>query len=122
MTQQKQTLTKQKEAKSTARKQAYISCLERYPLYSTLLVLDEYEGKELYEECAVIKKALDEYNNTKVNIETVNKLTGPLIFPTRLEEYKEGKFQKILQDYNIIVEEKSAKEKATLIKLKLPVK
>ena len=105
-----------------ARKQAYISCIKRYPLYSTLLVLEEYENKELYEECAIIKKALDEYNETKVNTEKVNKITGPITFPTSLRDYEGKNFQKVLESYNIKVEEKSAKEKATLIKLKLPVK
>lgn len=121
MIEQKQILTKQTEQKLTARKQAYISCIERYPLYSILLVLDEYVKKEWYEECAIIKKALDEYNITKVNTKKVNDITGPIIFPTSLDGYNSEKFQKVLQQYNISVEEKAAKEKARLIKLKLPV-
>lgn len=121
MIRQKQILTEQKEEKSTARKEAYISCIERYPLYSILLVLEEYSRKEWYEECAIIKAALDEYNLTKVNIKKVNDITGPIIFPTSLDGYKEKKFQDVMKKYDIVVEEKIAKEKATLIKLKLPV-
>jgi len=105
----------------TARKDAYISCIEKYPLYSVLLVLEEYSNKELYEECAIIKKALDEYNSTKVGTQKISDITGPIVFPTSLVGYNSKNFQKILKDYNIVVEEKSAKEKATLIKLKLPV-
>lgn len=121
MTEQKQILTKQREKRLTARKKEYLSCIERYPLYSVLLVLSEYSNKEWYEECAIIKTALDEYNTTKVNTKKIKDITGPIIFPTSLDGYKSQNFQKVLRDYNIIVGEKVAKEKATLIKLKLPV-
>lgn len=104
-----------------SRKEKYISFIKSYPIKATLLVLDEYEKKELYEECAIIKKALDEYNDTQVNTKKVTDIVGKINFPTSLSKYNSQEFQKILQDYNIIVEDKSAKEKATLIKLKLPV-
>jgi hypothetical protein len=96
--------------------------IQKYPLYSTLLVLDEYEGLELYEECAIIKKALDKYNKTKVNKPVVTQYTGKIEFPTKLSDYKNEKFQRILRGYKIEVKEKEAKDKATLIKLKLPLR
>lgn len=118
---QKQQLKLQKNGETwIARRKGYISCIEKYPLYSILLVLDEYVSKEFYEECIIIKEALDEYNETKVK---KNKhLIGDIIFPTNLTEYKGLKFQKQLLDSNIVVEDSQAKEKATLIKLKLPLK
>ena len=121
MTQQKQTLPQQKEVNSNARVESYLSYIQRYPLYSTLLVLEEYEGLELYEECATIKKALDKYNCTVVNRVGITKYTGKIEFPTKISQYQSKSFQKILEGYNIKVEEKEAQEKATLIKLKLPL-
>lgn len=121
MIKQRQISTEQTEEKLIARKDKYISCLERYPLYSMLLVLDEYVKKEWYEECAIIKKALDEYNITQVNTKKAQDITGPIVFPTSLEGYNSKKFQSLLKKYDIIVDEKTAKEKATRIKLKLPV-
>lgn len=118
---QKQKLTLQKNGESwIARRKGYISCIEKYPLYSILLVLEEYVSKEFYEECALIKEALDEYNETKVKKN--QHILGDILFPTSLEEYKSQRFQTVLKNYNIIVEDKQAKEKATLIKLKLPLK
>jgi hypothetical protein len=121
LTQQKQTSPQQKEANSIARVESYLSYIERYPLYSTLLVLEEYEGLELYEECVTIKKALDKYNSTVLNREGVTKYTGKIEFPTKLSDYQSESFQKMLKGYNIKVEDKEAQEKATLIKLKLPL-
>lgn len=121
MTQQNQISIQQKEVNSNARVESYLSYIKKYPLYSTLLVLEEYEGLELYEECAIIKKALDEYNRTRVNKVEVTKWTGDIEFPTKLSVYKSDKFQKVLEGYNIKVGSKEAKDKATLIKLKLPL-
>lgn len=114
MTEQKQILTQPKEVKSIARIKSYISYIEKFPLYSTLIVLDEYEQDENYEECAIIKKALDEYNKTQFKVSKISS-------PTRLIDYKGEKFQNILKKHNIVVDEKHAQEKATLIKLKLPL-
>jgi hypothetical protein len=103
------------------RVESYLSYIKIYPLYSTLIVLEEYEGLELYEECANIKKALDKYNSTVVNSKGATKYTGKINFPTKLSDYQSESFQKMLKRYNIKVEEEEAQEKATLIKLKLPL-
>lgn len=120
MTGQKQVSISLKEKISSARVSSYLKCIEKYPLYSILLVLDEYEKRELYEECFFIKKALDEYNNSK--IKKHKNIIGPIDFPTSISDYRKPSFQKVLEKGKIIVEEKLAKEKATLIKLKLPIK
>ena len=114
---------KQKEDKSIARKKSYLKYLNKYPLYSTLLVLKDYEDKELYEECSIIKKALDEYNEIQIKGVVANKIPDEDIYlPTKLSSYKDEKFQAILKRYGAEVEEKVALEKAKLIKLNLPVK
>lgn len=112
-----QILTPQKEQTLIARKNSYISYIEKYPLYSTLLVLKDYEDEELYEECAIIKNALDEYK-TKYE----KQLPKEVVFPTNITAYTGKQYQDMVRRCNIVVEEKVAKEKATLIKLHLPIK
>lgn len=85
-----------------------------------LLVLDEYEKREYYEECAIIKEALDEHNSNFMK--EVRSVSKNIPFPTNLVDYESEKFQKILDKYGVVVTKKVAKEKATLIKLKLPIK
>lgn len=117
--QQNLTSTPQKEQTSIAskRKSSYMYYLESYPLYSTLMVLKDYEDEELYEECAIIKNALEEYKD-----KYQTQLPKEVVFPTHVNDYKGKAYQEMIQRYNITVEDKVAKEKATLIKLKLPVR
>ena len=77
------------------------------------MVLKDYEDNEWYEECAIIKNAINEYQKN---------LPESVEIPTHISIYRENKFQKMLEASNIIIEEKVAEEKATFIKLKLPVK
>lgn len=118
-----QKLTGQKELKSNVRKDSYLKYLNKYPLYSTLLILKEYEDKEMYEECSIIKKALDEYNEIKIK-GVVNKKMPfeDITLPTHISTYKTDKFQNLLRKYGAEVDEKEAKEKAQLIKINLPIK
>lgn len=116
MTRQNQISTEQKEERSIARKNSYISYIEKYPLYSTLLVLEEYEGDELYEECAIIRDALTEYRD-----KYKEKFPKDMVFPTSVVMYKDNKHQDMMNRLNIIVKEEDAKEKAKLIKLNLPL-
>jgi hypothetical protein len=109
--------TSPKEVPSIARRDKYISFLERYSLYSTLLVLKDYEDTEQYEECAIIFSALVEFKSRYDN-----KIPTDVKFPTHLDMYNEKPYQDMMERLNIKIEEKSAKEKATLIKLNLPVK
>jgi hypothetical protein len=81
------------------------------------LVLQEYEDQELYEECAIIKSAIEDYKS-----KYENKIPKEIGFPTQLSTYMSKEHQDTLKKYNINIEEESAKEKATLIKLNLPVK
>lgn len=117
MTQQKQTLKKQRGEQSTARKNSYIKYIEKYPLYSTLLVLKEYEDSELYEECAIIRDAITDYKEKYKKT-----LPTDLDIPTHVEQYLGDSHQNMMQRENMVVEEKVALEKATLIKLNLPIK
>lgn len=114
---QEQTLTLPTEVKSTARRETYVTFIERYPVYSILLVLKEYEDKELYEECAIIKNALEDYKD-----KYKTKIPKDVNFPTHISVYNGEKHQQMLRKFNIVVEEKFAKEKAKLIKIKLPIK
>lgn len=113
---QNQISTEQTEEKSVSRRKSYLSYIRRYPLYSTLLVLKDYEDQELYEECAIIRDALKEYRDTDAS-----KFPVGLSFPMHINVYNEKSCQDALKAMNIIVEEKTAKEKATFIKLNLPV-
>lgn len=79
------------------------------------MVLKDYENEELYEECAIIRDALIEFRD-----KYSSKFPKGLKFPTSVEEYQSKECQDVMKKLNI--EEKSAKEKATLIKLNLPVK
>lgn len=90
--------------------------MERFPLYSTLLVYKEYEDKELYEECVIIRDALKEYK-----LKYTGKIFEGMSIPTHISEYESKEHQDTLKRLNIVVEEKTAREKATLIKLNLPV-
>ena len=109
--------TSQKVIPLTVRRDKYISFLKKYPLYSTLMVLKDYEDSEQYEECAIIMSAL-----TKYKAEQNNKIPTDVKFPTHLDMYNGKPYQDMMKKLNIEIEEKSAKEKATLIKLNLPVK
>ncbi len=82
------------------------------------MVLTEYEDLELYEECAIIKKALEEYESKYVK----NKITETIIFPFHLREYNSKAYQDQLLDLNIEVKKETARDKATLIKLRIPIK
>ncbi len=108
--------TLQKEDKSIVRKKKYLSFIERYPLYSLLLVYKEYQDEELYEECAIIRDALKEHKD-----KYQNRFPADINIPTHISEYETSAHQAMLEKYNIVVEEKVAKEKAALIKLKLPI-
>lgn len=116
MTKQNQISTQQKDEKSIARINKYISFIERYPLYSILLVLEEYTYLELYEECAFIRDALNEYKERYEN-----KISKDMKIPTHISEYREKSHQDMLERLNIVVDEEVAKEKAELIKLNLPI-
>ena len=116
MTEQNQISTQQTDEKSTVRRKSYLSYIERYPLYSTLLVLKDYEESENYEECAIIKGALEDYKE-----KYSSKFPKDLKFPMHLSSYNDKGHQDMMKRLNIVVEEKTAKEKATLIKLNLPV-
>lgn len=107
---------RQKEKNLTARRDSYVSYMVKYPLYSTLLVLEEYEGKELYEECAIIRDAITEYR-----IKHGSELPRELIFPTSIKMYRGKAHQDMLEKLDIVIEDKLAKEKAKLIKINLPV-
>ena len=85
-------------------------------MYSTLLVLKDYEDLEFYEECAIIRDALKKYKQ-----KYESKFPKNLKFPMHLSMYNDNAFQKIMEKLNMTVEEKKAKEKAALIKLKLPI-
>ena len=117
MTQQNQISKRQKEEKLIARRNSYVSYIKKYPLFSTLLVLEEYENSEMYEECAIIRDAIKEYQ-----LEYGSKLPKGLSFPTSVEAYRAKAHQDMMKNFNIVVEESAAKEKAKLIKLNLPVK
>lgn len=117
MTKQNQISTQQKEEKLIARRNSYVSFIEKYPLYSTLLVLEEYEKNEFYEECAIIRDAIKDYR-----VKYDSKSPKDLSFPTSLEVYKGKEHQSMLKKFDIVVEDNLAKEKAKLIKLNLPVK
>ena len=106
-----------KEDLSATRRKAYVSYIERFPLYSTLLVLKDYEDSAMYEECAIIRDALLEYEE-----KYVSKFPEKIKFPMHLTAYQGKEHQDMLISMKIIVEEKVAREKATLIKLNLPVK
>ena len=113
---QNQVLTGQKDEKLTARRKSYVSYIERYPLYSTLLVLKDYEDEEYYEECAIIRDAITEYRE-----KYASKLPKDLMFPISVSQYKNKSHQSLMNRLGLVVEENTAKEKATLIKLNLPL-
>lgn len=81
-----------------------------------LLVLKDYEDQELYEECALIRDALKKHRDEHSKFQP-----SEMITPKHINEYKSEKHQKILHKFGIKVDDKAAKEKAKLIKLKLPV-
>lgn len=110
-------LMKQMEDKLTARKNSYLRFLNLYPLHSTLLVLKEYEDKELYLECNIIKKALEEHRD-KVK----DKFPLGFDFPLRLETYNNEKNRSLLLEHDLLVDEKSAEKRARIIKSNLPIK
>ena len=80
------------------------------------MVLNDYETLEQYEECAIIRDSISKYY-TKYEKHLKNVST-----PRSLEQYKDHKHQKMLHKYNIIVEDKLAREKANLIKQHFPIK
>lgn len=45
------------------RKDKYIKCINRYGVYTLLILLQEYEQQENYEECDHIYNAINEVNN-----------------------------------------------------------
>lgn len=102
--------------KNVNRKNSYISFLEKYPLCSTLMVLKEYEGKELYEECAVIKNALEEYRDRYIE-----ELPKNVVFPLHLSVYKSKKYQDKMKELDIEIKQDVLEDKANLIKLHLPI-
>ena len=80
-------------------------------------MLKEYEDAEYYEECAIIRNALQDYKD-----KYANKFPKELNFPMHISEYKAKAHQDIMRKLDIVVEDKLAKEKATLIKLNLPIR
>ena len=113
----------QKEQNLIVKKAKYIKYLSDYPLYATLLVLKDYEEEEKYEECHIIKSALDDYNKVSIKGTINEKLQDEEIqLPTHITEYYSDKFQKILTKYGIEVEEEDAKKKAKRIKINIPIK
>lgn len=44
------------------KRQNYAQCLYMYGYYSLLYLLEEYEHKEMYEECEVIVSVIDAHN------------------------------------------------------------
>ncbi len=111
----KQTKTEASNARKS-RKRSYVSYIERFPLYSTLIVLKDYEDLSLFEECAIIRDALTEYKDKY----SANFPEG-LSFPMHISVYKEAAHQGVLEKMGITVDEKVAAQKAKLIKLNLPV-
>jgi hypothetical protein len=81
-----------------------------------LLVLKDYEDQELYEECALIRDALKEHRDKYSKLQPSEMLT-----PRHINEYESEHHQKMLHKFGIKTDDKAAKEKAKLIKLKLPV-
>lgn len=113
----------QKEQNLIARKNKYLKYLSDYPLYSTLLVLKDYEEEEKYEECYIIKSALDDYNTFKIKGIINDKIQEEeILLPTHINQYYSKTYQKILNKYGIEVEEEDAKKKAKRIKINIPVK
>lgn len=101
----------------TARIDKYIYYLEKYNIYSTLLVLDEYEKEERYEECAIIRDALKKYKKR-----FDNKFPKGVSFPTSMDMYRSRENLDLMKRLNISIDYKSAKDKAKLIKINLPIK
>ena len=109
---------RQTENKSIARKKSYLKYLNMYPLQSTLIVLKEYEESQLFMECSIIKKALDEHKEKAID----SLPAGLKIYPTNLEMYNSKEIKDFFTKNNLSVNEKSALNKAKLIKANLPVK
>lgn len=99
-----------------SRKDTYVKFLTDFPIGSTLTVLKEYENKEYYEECAIIRDALCEY---KEQTETpLSKVVG---FPMTIEQYYDKGFQKRLSKY-IEIPQEDIDRKVIDIKNILPIK
>lgn len=79
-------------------------------------MLKDYEDEEFYEECAIIRDAIKDYKE-----KYASKFPKELVFPVSVSQYKDKSHQSLMERLGLVVEEKSAKEKATLIKLNLPV-
>lgn len=116
----KRELIKRKEIKlENVRANQYLSTIGRYPLYALLLVLDEYEEDQYFEECAHIKKAIDLYN--KEYEEEMGEDISSLL-PTSLKEYESEAFQATLRKVDLLVVTREyAQDKAEIIKSKIPV-
>lgn len=106
----------QQSSHVTNRKNKYLSYIEKFPYYSTLMVLDDYEKQEIYEECAVIRDAITDY------MEKYKDKLPNIKFPRHLSEYEGVEHQSLLESKNIIVENKFARDKARLIKIQLPLR
>lgn len=95
----------------SVRVEEYLKYLNKYPLYSTLIVLKECEDNENYKECALIKKAIIKHiEKNGVNL------------PTNLKTYESEEFQQKLKKENKIVSKIKAQNRAKLIKSNLRIK
>ena len=79
-----------------------------------MLLLDEYEKNEMYEECKIIKDALDDYFEAYGQ-----SLAKDVMLPTNMAMYLSEKNQDMLKKYNINIDEAVARENAIKIKKEL---
>lgn len=114
---QKSTLQKEQTSNVDNRRKSYLKYLDRYPIYSTLIVLKEYEDRELYEECGIIKKALIDFKE-----QYRDSIPKDIKFPMHLSEYQSRENQEFMLANKIKVDDKNAKETAKLIMLNIPIK
>lgn len=105
-----------KEELIANRQKSYESYINRYPLYSVLMVLEDYENTSNYEECAIIRDALLEYKRKHVD-----GLSFKIEFPTHISQYLSKEYQDTLLSLKITIDEELARDKAIIIKTNLPV-
>lgn len=80
------------------------------------MVLNDYEILEQYEECSIIRDSISKY------YKKYEKHLKNVSTPKSLEQYKDYTHQRMLNKYNIVVEDDLAREKANLIKQHFPIK
>lgn len=74
-------------AQKIIKENRYVEALFRYGVVSLLLLLDEYEEEEDYQECEIIKKAIEYVND---NMENQEKL--PTIYDSKALSQLKDKF------------------------------